>query len=115
MNVPLSAADVFVLSSRNEGWANVILESMACGTPVVASDVGGNAEVVANSELGTIVPFGDGDALEAALRDALSKNWSCENLIEYANSNNWKYHIEKLLLEFDRVRESFEQHLGKVV
>lgn len=40
----LSAADLFILASSNEGWANVILESMACGTPVLATDVGGNKE-----------------------------------------------------------------------
>lgn len=43
---PLSTADVFVLASRNEGWANVILEAMACMLPVVATDVGSKREVV---------------------------------------------------------------------
>ena len=41
-----SAADALVLASSREGWANVLLESMACGTPVVATDVWGTAEVV---------------------------------------------------------------------
>ena len=63
----LSAADVFVLATRNEGWANVILEAMACGLPVVATDVGGNTEVISAPELGSIVPFGDGAELGAAL------------------------------------------------
>ena len=49
---PLSAADVFVLATSNEGWANVFLEAMACGLPIVTTDVGGNAEVVADSSLG---------------------------------------------------------------
>jgi glycosyltransferase involved in cell wall biosynthesis len=39
-----SAADISVLASAREGWANVLLESMACGTPVVATDIWGTAE-----------------------------------------------------------------------
>ena len=57
----LSAADLFVLPTSNEGWANVLLEAMACGLPIVTTDVGGNAEVVCRPELGTIVPFGDSE------------------------------------------------------
>src|SRR5512139_2495053 len=60
----LSASDIFVLATSNEGWANVFLEAMACGLPVVSTDVGGNAEVVCNSSLGRIVPFGDSVALQ---------------------------------------------------
>ena len=47
-----SAADLSVLSSAREGWANVLLESMACGTAVVASPIAGNPEVVAAPEAG---------------------------------------------------------------
>ena len=54
LKLPLSAADVFVLATGNEGWANVFLEAMACGLPIVTTDVGGNSEVVNNSELGII-------------------------------------------------------------
>jgi hypothetical protein len=52
---PLSASNVFVLATRNEGWANVFLEAMACGLPVVSTDVGGMPGVAA--QLGAIVPF----------------------------------------------------------
>lgn len=48
------AADASVLSSSREGWANVLLESMACGTPVVASNIWGNPEVVQRIEAGVI-------------------------------------------------------------
>ncbi|HEX5326417.1 MAG TPA: glycosyltransferase, partial [Acetobacteraceae bacterium] len=49
------AADALVLASSREGWANVLLESMACGTPVVASNIWGNPEVVQAREAGLIV------------------------------------------------------------
>jgi teichuronic acid biosynthesis glycosyltransferase TuaC len=49
------AADAMVLASSREGWANVLLESMACGTPVVASNIAGNPEVVAAPAAGLVV------------------------------------------------------------
>jgi glycosyltransferase involved in cell wall biosynthesis len=50
------AADVMVLASQREGWANVLLEAMACGTPVLASDVNGTAEVVRSPAAGRLLP-----------------------------------------------------------
>jgi len=97
---PLSAADVFVLATRNEGWANVFLEAMACGLPVVATDVGGNREVVCRPELGTIVPFGDRAALTGALRDALRRVWPRQAILDYAADNAWDKRISILLAEF---------------
>lgn len=50
-----SAAEAMVLASSFEGWANVLLESMACGTPVVATEAGGTPEVVADPAAGILV------------------------------------------------------------
>ncbi|MBD3811251.1 MAG: glycosyltransferase [Betaproteobacteria bacterium] len=98
---PLSAADVFVLATRNEGWANVFLEAMACGLPVVTTDVGGNAEVVCRDALGSIVPFGDATALQQALDAALDKNWDRAAIIDYAQANQWDKRVAQLLRAFD--------------
>jgi len=98
---PLSAADVFVLATRNEGWANVFLEAMACGLPVVTTDVGGNAEVVCGDELGSIVPFGDAAALRQALDAALDRNWDRAAIIGYARANQWDKRVTQLLRAFD--------------
>ena len=58
-----SAADVSVLASSREGWANVLLESMACGTPVVATNIWGTPEVVAGRDAGVLVPERDAPSL----------------------------------------------------
>lgn len=100
LKFPLSAADVFVLATRNEGWANVFLEAMACGLPVVTTDVGGNREVVTTSDLGTIVEFGDGPALERALADALRKSWDRSAIVDYARANSWDSRVNVLVEEF---------------
>jgi glycosyltransferase involved in cell wall biosynthesis len=100
---PLSAADIFVLSTRNEGWANVILEGMGCGLPVVASDVGGNAEVVCRPELGEIVPFDDQQALVHALDQALTRKWNHEVIRAYAEENSWDNRVAVLMQVFARI------------
>ena len=99
LRIPLSAADVFVLATRNEGWANVFLEAMACGLPVVTTDVGGNREVVARDELGTVVEFGDHQALCDALARALSRQWDRQAIQAYARANSWETRIDALTRE----------------
>lgn len=97
---PLSAADVFVLATRNEGWANVFLEAMACGLPVVTTAVGGNAEVVCRAELGSVVPFGDGKALESAIAGALARDWDADTIRRYAAANTWDRRVAELVAVF---------------
>ena len=96
----LSAADVFVLATRNEGWANVFLEAMACGLPVVTTDVGGNAEVVCRSDLGTVVPFDDEAQLTQAMRQALLRDWDRGDIRRHAEANTWDRRIDDLEQEF---------------
>ncbi|MDO9195008.1 MAG: glycosyltransferase [Rhodoferax sp.] len=97
---PLSAADVFVLSTSNEGWANVFLEAMACGLPVITTNVGGNAEVVCRPELGTIVEFGNETDLLRALDESLARQWDRNLIIDYAKSNTWDCRVAVLIDEF---------------
>jgi glycosyltransferase involved in cell wall biosynthesis len=59
----LAVSDVCVLSSETEGFSNAVLEYMAAGRPVVATDVGGTREAVVDGETGYLVPPGDPSAL----------------------------------------------------
>ena len=77
----LPAADAFVLSSLSEGISVTLLEAMAVGVPIAATDAGGNREVVAHGETGLLSPRGNAEALAAnlelllrdpALREAMS-------------------------------------------
>lgn len=66
----MRAADYFALYSGYEGLSHTLLESLRAGTPVIASDKGGNPEVVAHGVNGLLVPYVDVDALAAALAEA---------------------------------------------
>jgi teichuronic acid biosynthesis glycosyltransferase TuaC len=83
-----SAADVSCLASSREGWANVLLESLACGTPVVATRVWGAPEVITSPELGVLVNQSV-DSIAAALDLALHKRWDREAMARYAASRTW--------------------------
>jgi glycosyltransferase involved in cell wall biosynthesis len=67
----LGAVDVFVLPSVVEGMSNALLEAMAMGRPVVATDVGGNPEVMVDGQTGFVVPPADPDRLAAAVAKVL--------------------------------------------
>jgi glycosyltransferase involved in cell wall biosynthesis len=95
----LSASDVFVLATRNEGWANVLLEAMACGLPVVTTDVGGNREVVNDASLGIVVSFGDRGALRDGVAQALAQHWDRDAIVAYARANAWEHRVPGLIDE----------------
>jgi teichuronic acid biosynthesis glycosyltransferase TuaC len=84
-----SAADVSVLASSREGWANVLLESMACGRPVVASAVGGTPEVMEGAPGGRLVAERTPEAFAQALRETLSAPPSADDIRGYAEGFGW--------------------------
>jgi teichuronic acid biosynthesis glycosyltransferase TuaC len=91
------AADLFALATRTEGWANVLLESMACGVPVVTTRVGGNAQVVRSESLGLLTEFWDEHAFEQALTEALfDRTWDREALMAYARHCGWETPVRTL-------------------
>ena len=63
----LLASDVSILSSHQEGFSNAILEAMAAGLPVIATDVGGNSEAVLDGKTGILIPAKNPEKLAAAI------------------------------------------------
>jgi glycosyltransferase involved in cell wall biosynthesis len=57
----LSASDLFVLATENEGWPNALMEALGCGLPIVTTDVGGNAEIVCSPAMGSVVRYWEPD------------------------------------------------------
>lgn len=84
-----SAADVSILASHSEGWANVLLESMACGTPVVATNVGGSAEVIGEGPGGRLVHGRDPEAIAGTVRQVLHDRPPRLEVRRYAEGFSW--------------------------
>jgi len=102
-----SAADVLIMPSHYESFGMVALEAMACGTPVVASKVGGLAYLVVDNETGFVVPDNDPVALSEKLNLLLCNPDLRERLGQqaaaYARQYSWENIVSRLLITFNAV------------
>jgi teichuronic acid biosynthesis glycosyltransferase TuaC len=84
-----SAADALLLASSREGWPNVLLESMACGTPVAATAVGGVPEVVTQPEAGVLISQRTPAGIAAAVRELFAALPCRADTRRYAENFSW--------------------------
>jgi glycosyltransferase involved in cell wall biosynthesis len=105
----LGAMDIFVLPSLSEALSNALMEAMACGCPVLASNVGGNPELVRNGETGLLFKPGDVERLAVALQ-VLVENQSLRQRLAEAGT---KFVRERFSIRAsaDRMGEIYEQLL----
>ena len=105
----LSAFDLFVLPSRNEGISNTILEAMATGLPVIATNVGGNPELVKHGHSGLLFPPGDCHALVDALNFYIEQN---PYMIEIHGRNARErairdFSLQRMVKQYETLYQSF--------
>jgi len=92
--------DLFVLPSIREGISNTLLEAMACGIPVVATDVGGTAEVVLDGRTGMLVKSGNIDSMANAIMSYVS-----DRGLLYTHGKNARTHIQSNFSLAEMIRE----------
>ena len=92
-----NAADASILASYREGCPNAVLESLACGTPVVASDVGAVPDILPVPEAGRIVPPKTVEPLQTAIEETLSRTWEPDKVTLSSNVKSWEEVAEHLV------------------
>ncbi len=108
-NVPelMNLMDIFVLPSRNEGISNTILEAMASGLPVVATNVGGNPELVLENDTGRLVEAERPDLMMLALKEYVDDSTNRKSHGQAATSLiNEKFRIEHMVNSYMSVYDS---------
>ena len=85
----MSAADIFCLASSREGCPNVVIESLACGTPVIGTDVGAVRRLVPTEQYGYVVAVHEPEGLQEALRDGFCRKWDHVSIAKWGGSRTW--------------------------
>ncbi|HEY3080361.1 MAG TPA: glycosyltransferase [Chloroflexota bacterium] len=99
----LAACDILVSASRdNEGCSNSILEAMALCVPVIATDLGGNCELVEDRVTGYLIPVGDHAALAATIEDALAGSIERQTIAARARQMiDSRFSLERMVRDYD--------------
>jgi len=90
-------ADVFVMPSRGEGFGIVFLEAMACGIPVIGSNVDGSREALREGKLGIIVNPNDPKEIYNGILSALGKSKAIAEELDYFSFSNFQKRVQQIL------------------
>jgi glycosyltransferase involved in cell wall biosynthesis len=98
----MNASDIFILPSLKEGFPTVIPEAMACGKPVVATNVGGIPEAITHNDLGILVNPRDSEELASAMLEALERKWNPEVILKHAEKYSWSNLAEQIVSVYQK-------------
>lgn len=105
----MSAFDLFVLPSLNEGMGRVLVEAMALGKPIVASDVGGVPDLVVHGKNGCLVPPGDAQRLSAAISDLIEHPERRRKMGENGKKRAIDYSADAMVQKIDQLYQAMLQ------
>lgn len=111
----LSALDLFVLPSRNEGMGRALVQAMAMGKPIVATRVGGVPEVLGEGEAGLLVPPDDPVQLSQAIEQLLTDTELARQLGEAGERRAPAYSAEKMVAEIESLYETLLRKKGLTI
>jgi teichuronic acid biosynthesis glycosyltransferase TuaC len=95
-----AAADLFCLASEGEGCPNVVIEALACGVPVVATNVGNIGEMVMSNAYGHVLPTGTAEGFATAINAALATTWDREKIAAHGGARAWNEVAQDVLCYF---------------
>ncbi|MCK4469022.1 MAG: glycosyltransferase, partial [Desulfobacterales bacterium] len=102
----MSIFDIFVLPSLNEGMGRVLVEAMALGKPIVASNVGGITDLVVDGKNGFLVPTGDVETMVARINDLLESMGKRKKMGENGKSRAVNYSSDLMVKKIDQLYQA---------
>jgi len=101
----MGASDWLLLSSDYEGWATVYFEAMACGRPVLTSNVSSARDAICKPDYGCVIEPATPEAFATAIIEASSKEYDPKLIRAYAEKNSWSNWSEKAITLFEKIIE----------
>jgi glycosyltransferase involved in cell wall biosynthesis len=101
----LSVSDLFVLASLHEGFGVVYLEAMFCGLPIIAADRGGQTDILEDGVTGSLVPSGDQDRMDQAIRHWLDDPATAKRTGESNRARADNYTVARVAERYERAFE----------